>query len=171
MDQLYKKLNRNPAERLALLEQHADLVSQRDDLTIERISLLNLLGRHAEAFDLLMARNFHPWEGGEGKVTGQYVVCLVEKAKRHLANQQPKLAIDCLEKAQIYPPNLGEGKLYGAQENQIFYWLGCANEMAQRLKPESTISQSPNLFEKAAVGLSEPPSASFYNDQPPRMIC
>ena len=42
--------------------------------------------------------------------------------------------------------------------------------MAQRLKPESTISQSPTLFEKAAVGLSEPTSAIFYNDQPPDMI-
>ena len=32
-----------------------------------------------------MGRNFHPWEGGEGKVTGQYVAILVEMAKAHIA--------------------------------------------------------------------------------------
>ena len=64
LDQLYKKLNRAPAERQAHLEQHAGLAIQRDDLTIERISLLNLLGRPDEAFELLSSRNFHPWEGG-----------------------------------------------------------------------------------------------------------
>ena len=84
LDQLYKRLNHAPAERLARLEQHADLVEQRDDLTIERITLLNLLDRPDEAYALLMGRNFHPWEGGEGKVTGQYVASLVAKAKAHL---------------------------------------------------------------------------------------
>ncbi|MFN8441841.1 MAG: DUF5107 domain-containing protein [Caldilineaceae bacterium] len=168
LDQLYKKLNRSPQERLINLEAHADLVTQRDDLTIERISLLNLLARHDEAFDLLMARNFHPWEGGEGKATGQYVTCLVEKAKSHLSRNQPEAAIDCLERAQLYPHNLGEGKLYGAQENQIFYWLGCAYE--KRTDSSNLQPLISNLFEKAAVGLSEPTSAIFYNDQPPDMI-
>src|SRR4029079_8029814 len=78
LDQLHKKLKRPPAQRLALLVQHASLVEQRDDLTIELISLLNQLGRPEDAFDLIAGRTFHPWEGGEGKVTGQYVTSLVE---------------------------------------------------------------------------------------------
>lgn len=191
LDQLYKKLNQPPQDRLARLEQYPHLVDQRDDLTIEQINLLNLLGRHDEAFSRLMARTFRPWEGGEGKTTAQYVACLVEQAKRHLAQNDPASAIDCLARAQVYPHNLGEGKLSGAQENQIFYWLGCAYERLEttgieieRLEigdlpalAESPISnpQSPaNLarfyFAKASVGLSEPTSAMYYNDQPPDMI-
>ncbi len=163
-DQLYKKLNRPPAERLALLEQHAALVEQRDDLTIERITLLNLLGRPDEAFQLLANRTFHPWEGGEGKVTGQYLACLVELARRHIPHGQYAEAITLLAQAQIYPTNLGEGKLYGAQENTIFYELGRAYA-GLRANEDATAA-----FQRAAIGLSDPTSAIFYNDQPPDMI-
>ena len=126
LDQLYKRLNQAPAERLARLQQHAALVEQRDDLSIERIGLLNLLDRPDAAYALLMGRNFHPWEGGEGKATAQYVASLVAKARAHLANGEAAAAIQCLEAAQVYPYNLGEGKLHGAQENHIFYYLGQA---------------------------------------------
>ena len=126
LDQLYAKLGAAPAERLARLEAHPDLVNRRDDLTVVYLTLLNLVGRPAEALDRLRQRAFHPWEGGEGKVTGQYVTALVELAKQRLATGDAAGAIDCLEQAQVYPPNLGEGKLYGAQENHIFYYLGCA---------------------------------------------
>ncbi|MCC9074633.1 DUF5107 domain-containing protein [Litorilinea aerophila] len=164
LDQLYKRLNRPPAERLALLEEHAELVAARDDLTLERISLLNLLGRHREAYDLLMQRTFHPWEGGEGKVTGQYVWSLVEQARELLAQGAYAEAIDCLTRAQTYPPNLGEGKLFGTQENHIFYYLGCAYEGL------GDGEQAQAYWRQAATGLSEPTSPMYYNDQPPEMI-
>jgi len=164
LDQLYKKLNRPPAERLAHLERYPALVDARDDLMIERISLYNLLGEPERAYQLLMGRNFHPWEGGEGKTTGQYVASLVDIARRNLREGKFSAAREHLEKARLYPPNLGEGKLYGAQENNIFYYLGIAClglEDAQ---------QARLFFERASVGLSEPTSAMYYNDQPPDMI-
>jgi tetratricopeptide (TPR) repeat protein len=164
LDQLYKKLNRPPAERLARLEQHSQLVAQRDDLTIERISLLNLMGRPDAAFQLLMNRTFHPWEGGEGRVTGQYVASLVELARQHIRHGRYAEAIQLLDQAQIYPPNLGEGKLYGAQENNIFYELGHAYAGL------GDVQRANNAFARAAIGLSDPTSAIFYNDQPPDMI-
>src|SRR5205814_7518508 len=71
-----------PQARLDRLESHLDLIGQRDDLTVERAALLNLLGRPQEALDLLLARKFHPWEGGEGKVTGQYVASLRSEERR-----------------------------------------------------------------------------------------
>jgi tetratricopeptide (TPR) repeat protein len=164
LDQLSKKLNRAPAARLAFLEQHAELVAQRDDLTVERISLLNLLGRPDEAYELLAARAFHPWEGGEGKVTGQYVASLVELARRGIERGDWAAAMALLERARAYPHNLGEGKLPGAQENQIFYELGRAYA---GLGDEQRARAA---FERAATGLSEPTSALYYNDQPPEMI-
>lgn len=164
LDQLYKKLNRSPQERLQNLEAHLELVEQRDDLSIERITLLNLLDRPEEAYAALMRRTFHPWEGGEGKVTGQYVTSLVQLARRALAQGQPAQAVELLQRAQSYPPNLGEGKLYGAQENNIFYTLG----LAYRALGQEEEARA--AFEKAATGLSEPNSALYYNDQPPDMI-
>jgi tetratricopeptide (TPR) repeat protein len=164
LDQLYKKLNEEPLTRLERLEANTNLIEQRDDLTLEYISLLNLLGKHDAALRILQTRRFHPWEGGEGKVTGQYVLSLVELAKARLRSGDAKAAIDYLTQAQTYPPNLGEGKLHGAQENHIFYYLGLAYELANN--PE----QAQVYFRKASIGLSEPTSAMFYNDQPPDMI-
>jgi len=164
LDQLYKKLNRAPEQRLALLEQHAALVELRDDLTIEQISLLNLLDRPDEAFQLLAGRTFHPWEGGEGKLTGQYVASLVELARRAIRQGRHAEALERLEQARTYPHNLGEGKLYGAQENNIFYELGRA------YAGQADVDRAQAAFTRASTGLSEPASAMYYNDQPPDMI-
>jgi tetratricopeptide (TPR) repeat protein len=164
LDQLYKRLNRAPAERMAVFQQHLDLVEQRDDLTIEYITLLNLLGRPAEAYQALMQRNFHPWEGGEGKVTGQYVASLVEKARALITAGETGPAIEMLERAQVYPHNLGEGKLYGAQENNIFYFLGCAYEQSGEMEAAR------QFYTRASTGISDPTSPMYYNDQPPEMI-
>jgi tetratricopeptide (TPR) repeat protein len=164
LDQLYKRLNRAPGERLALLQAHPELVEQRDDLTLEYITLLNLAGRPAEAYQVLMARNFHPWEGGEGKVTGQYVTSLVEMARRRLESGETSQAVALLERAQVYPPNLGEGKLYGARENHVFYYLGHAYEQLG----EAELARE--FYTCASSGSSDPGSARYYNDQPPDMI-
>jgi tetratricopeptide (TPR) repeat protein len=164
LDQLYKRLNHLPARRLRILEQNFELVKQRDDLSVEYIHLLNLIGEPGKAFLYLMQRTFHPWEGGEGKTAGQYVTCLVEQAKTLIAAGQARQAIDLLGQAQVYPQNLGEGKLFGAEENQIFYYLGCANESLDEME------EARRWFEHASVGLSEPVSAVYYNDQPPDMI-
>jgi len=164
LDQLYKRLNRTPAERLALFQGHPDLVAQRDDLALEYISLLYLLGRVDEAYQALMRRNFHPWEGGEGKLTRMYVICLVEKARREIAAGEAKAAIDLLNRARAYPHNLGEGKLYGTRENHIFYYLGLAYELLGKT------DEAHAAYRLASKGSSEPVSAMYYNDQPPDMI-
>jgi len=164
LDQLHKKLNETPAQRLERLERHMELLELRDDLTIERITLLNLLERYQDALNVLRTRKFHPWEGGEGKVTGQYVLSLVELAKQKMSAGQYTDAIQMLEQSQTYPSNLGEGKLHGAQENNIFYYLGCAYELLGQ--PD----QAYRCFIKATNGLIEPASQRYYNDQPPDMI-
>ncbi len=164
LDQLAKKLNHTPAQRLAMLEQHRELVDRRDDLTIEYITLLNILGRPAEAYAALMRRTFHPWEGGEGKTTGQYVLSLTEQARALIGAGQYAAAADLLGRARAFPHNLGEGKLPNAQENNITYYLGLA--YAGLGQP----AQARDAFAQAATGLSEPTSAVYYNDQPPDMI-
>ena len=164
LDQLYKRLGYSPEFRLEKFEKYPELVDYRDDLYLERATLYNQLGQYEKAYQLIMSRKFHPWEGGEGKVTGQYVFSLTEMAKQAIQEKQYEKAIELLEKAQVYPENLGEGKLYGAQENAIFYWLGNAySEMNESEK-------SRQYWEKASSGISEPVPAIFYNDKQPDTI-
>lgn len=164
LDQLYKRLNYTSEDRLNTLEKYPELVEYRDDLYLERAALYNAVGQYQKAYDLIMARKFHPWEGGEGKVIAQYVLSLTEMAKTALDKKEYPKAVELLTQAQIYPENLGEGKLYGTQENEIFYWLGCALDGLEN-KEEATM-----YWQKASIGLKEPAPAVFYNDQQPTTI-
>lgn len=164
LDQLYMRTNKDPGERLAFLEQHMDLVEFRDDLYLERAALYNFLGENSKAYELIMDRKFHPWEGGEGRVSGQYVYSLTEMAKEDIQAGEYRQAIEKLEKARVYPENLGEGKLYGTRENDIFYWMGVAYD---RL---NNTAQAKEYWTKATEGGYEPTAAMFYNDQPADMI-
>ncbi|WP_194543718.1 tetratricopeptide repeat protein [Paenibacillus sp. JZ16] len=164
LDQLYKKLGHAPADRLKAMEEHMELVEQRDDVYLEYLTLHNTLNRYEEALALILKRNFHPWEGGEGKVPAQYVLARVELAKQLLQDLRYEDAVEQLLAAKQYPLNINEGKLTGAQENNIDYYLGCAYEGL------SLSEEAEACFLKASEGLDEPTSAMYYNDQPPHMI-
>jgi tetratricopeptide (TPR) repeat protein len=164
LDQLSKKMGHPHMQRLSRLEAHIMLVDQRDDLFIEYITLCNQLGRHEDALTFLLSRQFHPWEGGEGKVTGQYVIALLEMGKSLVQTKGYQEALQVLIRALNYPDNLGEGKLCIVQENQIYYYLGLAYEgLNQREEAQES-------YVMASHGLIEPAGAMFYNDQPPDTI-
>jgi tetratricopeptide (TPR) repeat protein len=164
LDQLYKKLNKDHSKRLQFLEEYLALVQQRDDLFLERITLYNQLGHYQKAKELIASYKFHPWEGGEGKVVGQYLICHLELAKQCIEEANYGQAIQLLEQAENYPLNLGEGKLIGAQENDIHYWKGVAYELMGELE------ESRFYYQKATSGGSEPVQAIFYNDPQPDKI-
>lgn len=164
LDQLYKKNGKSAQVRLKLLSNHMDLVEWRDDLLTEYITLLNTMKKYDDAYTCMMSHNFHPWEGGEGEITAQYVFSLTAMAKKEMDKGNDVKAIELLKKTAEYPHNLGEGKLYGAQENLQNYLLGIAYEK----RNETDLAQA--YFEKAAAGISEPQSAMFYYDQPPETI-
>ena len=166
LTQLYRRLNSPAADQLALLEAHPALVEFRDDLYLEHAALHNQLGQPERAYELLLTRQFHPWEGGEGKVSGEYLRSLTELAKQALHAGQPGTAVARLTRALApnYPPNLGEGKLPGAPENELHYWLGCA--YAALGQPEA----AQTAWQHATAGRSEPAAALFYNDAPPDQI-
>jgi tetratricopeptide (TPR) repeat protein len=164
LDQLYKRTGKPPAERLELLNEYPKLVDFRDDLYLEKVSLYNFLRENEKAYKLLMDRKFHPWEGGEGKVSGQYVYSLTELAKQNIEESNYIKAVELLEAAQSYPQNLGEGKLFGTRENDLFYWMGIAFEKM------GEDERAVHFFRKATEGDYEPEPAIFYNDQSPEMI-
>ncbi|MNF61664.1 Tetratricopeptide repeat protein [compost metagenome] len=164
LDQLYKKMGVTPKVRLENLNKYASLVEERDDLCIERITLNNQIGEYETAKQLISQRKFHPWEGGEGKVTGQYTFCRVELAKIAIAEKQFEKAIQLLKETEVYPHNLGEGKLTNAEENEIDYYKGLA------YKGLGDQENAHRNFAKATLGSPEPVQAFFYNDQQPDKI-
>lgn len=164
LDQLYKKLGWTFEERLANYEKHKELIEGRDDLYIEYITLVNLTGEHEKAYECIMGHNFHPWEGGEGKITTQYTLALLEMARKALDEKRFEEAEKLLRDALVYPENLGEGKLEGTKDNHIYYHLGLA------LEGQGKDEEARKCFEKATVGTDEPAGAMYYNDQPADMI-
>lgn len=164
LDQLYKKLQRPHSERLAFLQNYPELIGQRDDLVLEEITLLNQTGNYAEARRKLDAHQFHPWEGGEGKVPMQYQTARVELAKLAIADGRYDEAIGLLDECLVYPHNLGEGKLYGAQENDFYFLLGIC------YKAKGAEDRARYCFEQATLGPTEPAAAMYYNDAKPDKI-
>ena len=164
LDQLYKRLQKPHEERLAFLRHYPDLVAQRDDLVLEEITLLNQTGRYAEAKQQLDAHQFHPWEGGEGKVSAQYQTARVGLAMQAMTECRFQDAIPLLEQCLDYPRHLGEGKLFGAQENDFHYFLGCCHEGLGQL------DEARKWWELATQGPQEPAAAMYYNDAKPDKI-
>lgn len=164
LDQLYKRLGYDHAMRLKHLQQYPELIAKRDDLLLEEIILLNQTGQYEEAMKKLDAHQFHPWEGGEGKVSGQYQLCRLELAKKALVAKDYDTAISLLEECLVYPHHLGEGRLYGAQENDFYYFLGCA------YAAKGMVDKAKECWEEATKGPQEPAAAMYYNDAKPDKI-
>ncbi|BCJ94329.1 hypothetical protein acsn021_18980 [Anaerocolumna cellulosilytica] len=164
LDQLYKKLFMSPEERLETFKAYSELYKQRDDLYLEYVTLHNQVKQYAHAYELLKNRKFHPWEGGEGKVTSQYKLALIQLAKEKLRKIHYEEAKVYLNLALSYPENLGEGKLEGTKDNHIYYYLGVAEEAL------GNQAEAERYYEIAAAGDFEPAGMMYYNDQPADMI-
>ncbi len=164
LDQLLAKTGSAPAERLAAFRENMQLTETRDDLKTEFAKLLNMTGAHQEALDFIQSHRFHPWEGGEGKVTTQYTEALIQLADRAYQSGDFEKAVQLLEKALVYPENLGEGKLEGTKDNHIYYRLGMC------LKKSGQNDRARECFEKATLGVPNPGGVMFYNDQRSDMI-
>ncbi len=164
LDQLYKKLGWSFESRLENYEKHRELAQSRDDLFIEYITLVNLTGNHEGAYALMREHHFHPWEGGEGKITTQYTLALLTLARKAQACGNHAEAEKLLRGALVYPENLGEGKLEGTTDNHLYYHLGLS------LAAQGREAEAKECFERATLGTDEPAGAMYYNDQPVDMI-
>lgn len=163
-DQLEKKLEVSAEERLQHYEANASVFTQRDDLMVEYATLLNLCGKYQEALDFIMAHRFHPWEGGEGKVTTQYTYALIGLALQSMKEKKWTEAQELLMRTQSYPENLGEGRLEGTKNNHVNYYLGlCAEALGDQ-------DAAKTYFQTATIGTDQPAGMMYYNDQPADMI-
>jgi tetratricopeptide (TPR) repeat protein len=125
-DQLRKRLGVPVEERLADFEQHLDLVRRRDDLAVELCTLYNLTARPADALEILTARHFQPWEGGEGEAIGQYVHAHLALGREALNSGNVAVAMEHFTQALNPPKNFGEAKHLLANQSDVHYLQGLA---------------------------------------------
>jgi len=144
-DQLRRKLNESPQERLEFLEAHLDRVLERDDCTVELTALYNLLGRSKDAFDLLTSRRFHPWEGGEGAVLRQYTAARLALGKAALEQGDAPAALEHFSAAMDAPENLGEAYHLLQARTDVNYWIG------RSLKALGHEAEAAERFRESAV--------------------
>lgn len=164
LDQLYQKLQVSLEERFRKYQKNISLIEKRDDLYTEYVTLLNSLGMYDEAYEKITTHSFQTWEGAEGKITAQFKVSLVEKAKGLLTKGDGNGAKKLLEEALSYPENLGEGRLEGTKDNHIYYNLGLAYEII------GDKQKADECYEKATLGAMEVAGMMYYYDQPADMI-
>lgn len=164
LDQLYKRMSVDFAKRLKRYEEHEAIVRERDDAMLEWVTLYNLMGMHKQAYELIMSHAFRPWEGAEGKISLQYKIALLEMAKQQINAGDYKQAKELLQNALVYPENLGEGKLEGTKDNDIYFYLGKVNQALENEQEYNT------CMALAQVGDNEPAGAMYYYDQPADMI-
>lgn len=160
LDYLRKMTVCSAQERLQYLEQSLDTALRRDDIAAELLNLYNITGQLEKAHSLLSHRFFHPWEGGEGKVTGQFIINLLKRAFGAIHQHQFDVAISHLNTALTYPLNLGEGRLVVQSDNDIHYWLGWCY---QQIGNDELTSKHLQLATQGTLEISQ---SRYYNDQP-----
>jgi tetratricopeptide (TPR) repeat protein len=123
-DQLRKRTGAALADRLVELESRPELVTRRDDLTVELCALLLQAGRPEEALRRLTDRRFQPWEGGEGLALEQHTRARLALASSSRARGDLPGARQHLEAALHPPESLGEARHPLASAGDVFFALG-----------------------------------------------
>lgn len=127
--QLLSRTATSAETRLARLESRLDLVRARDDLSVVIATLYNQTGQPQKALDYMLARRFHPWEGGTGSISAQYVAAHVLLGCANLDNGDAKSALEHFDSAlDTYPVNLGERKHLFSPDAHVHYYAGLAKK-------------------------------------------
>ncbi len=126
LDQLREKLGDTAEARLQTLRTRLELVGERDDCTVSLAELYNQTGSPQAALDTLLARRFHPWEGGEGKVLRQYTRAHLLLGQQALETGDPDVALEHFEQAMQPPENLAEAYHLLQAKADVSYWTGKA---------------------------------------------
>jgi len=127
LDQLLARTGATDADRLARLEAEPSLVAERDDLTVVYATLLTAGGRAADARELILGRQFQPWEGGEGQVLAAWDGAALALATDAIAAGRADDGVGFLRDALQPPTSLGEARHPLANAADLFWLLGEAH--------------------------------------------
>jgi tetratricopeptide (TPR) repeat protein len=129
LDQLFAAAGTAPAKRLALLEQHAAAVAQRDDALARAIALKVFAGRYDEAIRLMTGRRFEVWEGASLSVADHWVDAHLLRGRARLAAGRAAEALEDFRTAGEIPDNLpSEERGRGGRSAEIAWCLASAHD-------------------------------------------
>lgn len=143
--QLLKNMNYSPVERLAIYEEYPDLLKERDDCYLDKLTLVSQTGDFEGAIEMARVKRFHIYEGGEGKLTKQHAWMHVLYGKELMAGGELEKAEQILLNGINMPKSYGEAKTFFNQEAHIYFYLGNLYEKLN--KSEKALE----AFEKASV--------------------
>lgn len=148
--QLLKNMNYTPEERLAVYEKYPQLLAERDDCYLDKLTLISQIGDFEGAIKLAKAKRFHIYEGGEGKLTKQHAWMHVLYGKELFENGEPEKAEKIFNDGVNMPLSYGEAKTFFNQEAHIYYYLGLLFE-AQGATEKANLAFTQASVYKAAV--------------------
>ena len=148
-DLLDKLSGVTPEKRLARLEDNLEIALKRDDMTAELLNLWHLTGQADKAADILATRKFHPWEGGEGKVTSQFIL-------NQLLRDVSLAILSCLEHDQVLARPGGDEFLVLASNTSQSALEAMASRILTRLRLPFRIGLI-EVYTSCSVGISLSP--------------
>ena len=128
LDELYRAAGKAPEERLAMLETHQEIVSQRAEALSHEIALLIFAGRYDDAIRLMTGRRFEVWEGGTLTVASDWTSAHILRAHRQRSAGRFPEALADLAAASHVPDNLPSDEGGDAPKAEISYGVGLVHE-------------------------------------------
>ena len=144
-EQLLKNTNASIETRLTVYDRYPELLKERDDCYLDKLTLLSQQGKYEEAIGMAARKHFHIYEGGEGKLTKQHAWMHVLYGMKLMQAGELEKAGTILENGIHMPKSYGEAKTFFNQEAHIYYILGLL--LARRGEKE----QERAAYEQAAV--------------------
>lgn len=127
--QIEKEDHVSVRERIETTEMYREQVYERDDAWLDAAILRMLSGDYAKAKEMLLGKNFHIYEGGEGKLTKYHRWLHVLMADEAMKAGDYGAARRELEDAVTYPLSYGEGRGFLEQDANVHYLRGKLAEL------------------------------------------
>lgn len=122
-EQLLKNTNASIEERLKVYDKYPELLKERDDCYLDKLTLLSQQGKYEEAINMAAVKHFHIYEGGEGKLTKQHAWMHVLYGNELSRSGQTEKAEQIYMNGINMPKSYGEAKTFFNQEAHIYYYL------------------------------------------------
>ncbi len=149
-EQLLKNMNYTPEERIAVYEKYPELLAERDDCYLDKLTLVSQTGDFERAIELARVKRFHIYEGGEGKLTKQHAWMHVLYGKELMESGDFAKAEKIYFDGVNMPKSYGEAKTFFNQEAHIFYNLGILYEKQGKTEKAEKAFKDAAIY-KAAV--------------------
>ncbi len=149
-EQLLKNTNRTIEERLEVYEKYPELLAERDDCYLDKLTLLSQQEKYEEAINMAKVKRFHIYEGGEGKLTKQHAWMHTLYGKKLAENGDLAKAEQIFKNGINMPKSYGEAKTFFNQEAHIFYYLGKLYEKQGKAEEAKAAYKEAAVY-KAAV--------------------